>query len=77
VFIDVDRRTPESPLGRIHGITLRDLRIRTRGNLLIARHAAWFRGVVGLRVRGMRTDARSGGRAAFVTDGDPESRSPV
>jgi hypothetical protein len=154
VFVDVDRRTPDSPLGRIRDVTLRDLRIRTRGNLLIAghpaaplervrlegidlevaaapvdlaslsgkprgnallsplpdsadysrtdahvtiahvrdlaivdmslrgataaasgaRHAAWFRDVAGLRVRGMRTDARSGGRAAFVTDGVSDVR---
>jgi len=153
VFVDVDRRTPDSPLGRIRDVTLRDLRIRTRGNLLIAghpqaplerirlegldvsvaapvdlaslsgkprgnallsplpdsvdyartdahvtiahvrdlsvtdvsvrgttaaasgaRHAAWFLDVSGLRARGLRAGARSGGRAAFVTDGVADVR---
>lgn len=40
VYIDVDRRSPEGRLGRIRDVALCDLRVRTRGNLLIAGHPA-------------------------------------
>jgi hypothetical protein len=40
VYLDIDRRSRESALGRIRDVTLRDLRVRTRGNLLIGGHPA-------------------------------------
>lgn len=39
VFIDIHRRTPSSPIGRIKDIQLRNLTIQTQGNLLIAGQA--------------------------------------
>jgi polygalacturonase len=36
IFIDIDRRTATSPLGRIDGIRFSNLIIETRGNILIA-----------------------------------------
>lgn len=36
IFADIDRRTPESPLGAIDRLTFRDIDIRTTGNILIA-----------------------------------------
>jgi hypothetical protein len=38
IYFDVDRRTPRSPLGTIRDVTLKDLRVRTRGNVLIGGH---------------------------------------
>jgi hypothetical protein len=40
VYFDVDRRHAASKLGTVRDITLRDLRVRTRGNLLLAGHPA-------------------------------------
>ncbi|MEM6317279.1 MAG: glycosyl hydrolase family 28 protein [Bacteroidota bacterium] len=39
IFVDIDKRTPEYPLGKIHNITFKDMQITTRGQILIGGQA--------------------------------------